>query len=200
MSRFDHFRLDSWLLPLGSKPLISGSLMSIFEQPFTIIMRKFLLFFAVVLFCGSAACGQSIKFTDLIYFTSLNNDAVYNTLLQSNAFRQDYSIDVNGQQLEYFKNISGKPNTEKIVVGRYTKLYNGTLLRTVSYTSTDPQYIINMISQAKRNGLELKFNGVDEANNIYLFDNNFYHVSIYLRRDQSSGLVEIKQKEYLGLE
>jgi len=91
-------------------------------------------------------------------------------------------------------------NTEKIIAGGYTKLYNGTLLRTVVYTSTDPQHIINMISQAKRYGLELKFRGADAYNNIYLYDNSFYHVSIYLRRDQSSGLVEIKQKEYLGLE
>ena len=163
-------------------------------------MRKFLFVFPVMLFYGLCMYGQSIKFTDLIYFTNLTNDAVYNTLLQSNAFRQDYTIDVNGQQLEYFKNISGKPNTEKIIVGRYTRLYDGTVLRTVSYTSADPRHIINMISQAKRNGLELKFRGVDEANNIYLFDNSFYQVSIYLRRDQTSGLVEIKQKEYLGLE
>ncbi len=109
-------------------------------------------------------------------------------------------MDVNGEAMEYFKNISNKPNTEKIIVGSYTKLYDGTLLRTVDYTSTDPQYIINMISQAKRNGLELKFRGADASNNIYLFDNSFYHVSIYLRRDQTSGLVEIKQKEYLELE
>jgi hypothetical protein len=57
-----------------------------------------------------------------------------------------------------------------------------------------------MISQAKRYGLDLKFRGADPFNTIYLFDNSFYHVSIYLKRDQTSGLVEIKQKELLGLE
>jgi len=57
-----------------------------------------------------------------------------------------------------------------------------------------------MISQVKRYGLNLQFRGVDVANNIYIYDNSFYLVSIYLRRDQSSGWVEIKQKEYLGIE
>ena len=163
-------------------------------------MKKYLILLPVLL-CGTLVTrAQSIKFSDLIYFTNLTNGEIYNTLLQGNKFNQDYTEDINGQELEYFKNITAKPNTEKIIVGAYTKLYNGTILRTVNYTSTDSQYIINMISQAKRYGLELKFRGVDASNNIYLYDNNFYHVSIYLRRDQTSGQVEIKQKEYLGLE
>jgi len=164
-------------------------------------MKKYLFLLPVVFLAGLSAQAQSTKFADLVYFTSLNNGEVYNNLLQGNSFRQDYSIDVNGHEIEYFKNIANKPNTEKIVVGNFTKLYNGTVLRTVNYTSTDPQHIINMLAQAKRyNGLEMKFQGADEANNIYLFDSSFYQVSIYLRRDQTSGLVEIKQREYLGLE
>jgi|ERR1700744_3171178 len=163
-------------------------------------MKKYLFLLPVMLLASLSMYGQSTKFSDLVYFTSLTNQDVYNTLLQSNSFRQDYAIDVNGQQIEYFKNITPKPNTEKIVVGNYTKLYNGTILHTVDYTSTDPQHIINMISQAKRYGLNMVFHGADESNNIYLFDNSFYQVSIYLRRDQTSGMVEIKQKEYLNLD
>jgi hypothetical protein len=144
--------------------------------------------------------GQNIKFNDLVYFTSLTNRQVFDNLMQGNAFRQDYTTSVNGQEVEYFKSIGAKPNSEKINVGVFTKLYNGTILRTVTYTSNDPQNILSMISQAKRYGLLLKFRGVDDSNNIYLYDNDFYHVSIFLRRDQSSGMVEIKQKEYLGLE
>jgi hypothetical protein len=163
-------------------------------------MKKFLFLLPAMLIASLNIHAQSTRFDDLIYFTSLSNGEVYNNLLQGNSFRQDYSMDVNGRQLEYFKNIGPKPGTEKIIVGDYTRLYNGTVLHTVNYTSTDPQNIINMISQAKRFGLELKFRGADESNNIYLFDSSFYHVSIYLRRDQTSGLVEIKQKEYLGLD
>ena len=163
-------------------------------------MKKYLILLPVMLLASLSMYAQSTKFNDLIYFTSLSNGDVHNTLLQGKSFRQDYSVDVNGRQLEYFKNIGTKPNTEKIMVGDYTRLYDGTILHTVNYTSTDPQHIINMVAQAKRFGLEMKFQGADEANNIYLFDSSFYHVSIYLRRDQTSGLVEIKQKEYLGLE
>jgi hypothetical protein len=163
-------------------------------------MKKYLFILPFVLFCSLTTYGQSIKFNDLVFLTNLTNDAVYNNLIQGNSFRQDYSEDVNGQPTEYFKSIGAKPNSERITVGRYTKLYNGTVLRTVVYTSTDVQNIISMIGQAKRYGLDLKFRGVDNSNNIYIYDNSFYQVSIYLRRDQTSGLVEIKQKEYLGID
>jgi len=163
-------------------------------------MKKYLLFLPALLFCSINMYGQSVKFSDLVYYTNLTNGEVHNTLQEGSAFRQDYTEDINGQQLEFFKNIKSKRNSEQIIVGRYTRLYDGTVLRTVNYTSTNPQNIINMISQAKRNGLDLKFRGADASNSIYLFDNNLYHVSIYLRHDQTSGLVEIKQKEFLGLE
>jgi hypothetical protein len=163
-------------------------------------MKKYLILMPLMLLCSLSMYAQSVKFADLVYFTSLSNGEVYNNLRQTSFFRQDYTMDVNGQPIEYFKRINANPNLERIVVGKFTKLYDGTMLRTVTYTSTDVQNIINMISQAKRYGLDLKFRGVDDANNIYLYDNSFYHVSIYLRRDQTAGLVEIKQKEYLDLE
>ncbi|HAL83172.1 MAG TPA: hypothetical protein DCO83_13860 [Mucilaginibacter sp.] len=165
-----------------------------------VVMSKHLILILLLLLCTSGMYAQSIKFSDLVYFTSLSNGEVYNNLIQGKAFRQDYTEDENGQELEYFKNIANKPNTEEIITGSFTKLYDGTKLRTIVYTSTDGQNIINMISQAKRYGLELKFRGTDASNNIYLYDNNFYHVSIYLKLDKTSGMVEIKQKELLGLE
>ncbi|MDB5008025.1 MAG: hypothetical protein JWP45_2418 [Mucilaginibacter sp.] len=163
-------------------------------------MKKYLFLLSTMFVCYSGVYCQSIKFNDLIYLTSLNNRQVFDNLMQGKAFRQDYTMDVNGQEMEYFKSIGPKANSEKINVGGYTKLLDGAILRTVNYTSNDPLYILNMISQVKRYGLELKFRGEDATNNIYLYDNNFYHVSIYLRRDQTSGLVEIKQKEYLGID
>ncbi len=56
-----------------------------------------------------------------------------------------------------------------------------------------------MVSQAKYAGLDMIFQGSDDVNNIYLFSNNLYQVSIYLRHDQKSGMVEIKQKEFLNI-
>ena len=163
-------------------------------------MKKYLFLLAALLFCSVTTFGQSINFNDLVYFTNLTNRQVFDNLLEGSRFRQEYTMNVNGQELEYFRSVGKKANSEKIVIGGYTKLYDGTILRTVNYTSTDGQNIINMIAQVKRYGLQMKFQGADVSNNIYLFDNAFYRVSIYLRRDQKSGLVEIKQKEFLGLE
>ena len=163
-------------------------------------MKKYLFLLPLWSFLNINAFGQSIKFNDLVYFATLTNRQVYDNLLQGNAFRQDYMMDVKGQEVETFKRMGAKPELEKITVGYFTKLYNGTILRTVSYTTKNPQFILNMVSQAKYYGLELRFRGADDYNNIYLYDNSFYHVSIYLRRDQSSGLVEIKQVEYRDLE
>ncbi|MDF2432317.1 MAG: hypothetical protein JWP44_1948 [Mucilaginibacter sp.] len=163
-------------------------------------MKKCLYLLSITFFCCSIGYCQSIKFSDLVYLTSLNNRQVFDNLMQGKIFRQDYTANVNGQEITYFKSIGPKANSEKINVGGYTKLFNGATLKTVYYSSNDPLNIFNMISQVKRYGLELKFRGEDAANNIYLYDNNFYHVSIYLKRDQTAGLVEIKQKEYLGME
>jgi len=80
-------------------------------------MKKYLLVLPVMLFCTLTMRAQSIKFSDLVFLTTLPNDAVYNNMIQGNAFRQDYSEDVNGQQLEYFKSIGAKPNAERITVG-----------------------------------------------------------------------------------
>ncbi len=164
------------------------------------VMKKYLFLLTALLFCGINGFGQSLNFNNLVYFANLTNRQVFDNLLEGNKFRQEYTMQVNGQELEYFRSIGKKANSEKIIIGSFTKLNDGTVLRTVNYTSTDPQNIINMIGQVKRYGLTLKFRGVDDFNNIYLFDNDFYRVSIYLRRDKKSGLVEIKQKEFLGLE
>jgi hypothetical protein len=163
-------------------------------------MKKLLFLLPLLLLGSSRMYGQSIKFNNLIYLTGLNNDAVYNRLKEGDAFKQDYSENVNGQEMEYFENTGPKPNTERIITGAYTKLYNGVILHTLDYTSTDVQNIINLISQAKRYGLEMQFRGEDDADNIYLFSNSFFFVSFYVRRDQTSGLVEIKQKEYLNID
>src|SRR5580704_7928367 len=123
-------------------------------------MRKYLFLFPLLLLGSARMYGQSIKFSELVYLATLNNEGVYTTLKQGNAFKQDYSEDVDGQQMEYFNSIGAKPASEKIATGSFVKLYNGTILRTLVYTSTDIQNIINMIGQAKRYGLALQFRGV----------------------------------------
>ena len=163
-------------------------------------MKKFLCFLPILLLGSIIAKGQSIKFSELVYMTPMANDAVYANLKQGSAFKQDYSEDVDGYSMEYFKRANAKPDLERIITGRYTKLYNGIILRTLDYTSTDVQNILNMVSQAKYAGLDLIFEGADDVNNIYFFNSPQYQVSIYIRKDQTSGVVEIKQKEYLNID
>lgn len=165
-------------------------------------MKKYIFLFSLLfLAAGTTAFGQSIKFKELVYLTGLNNNIVYHTLRGSDAFKQDYSENINGRDMEYFKNRPAAGiDTERIAVGAYTRLYNGDTLRTLDYTSTNRQYILNMISQAKHSGMNLLFRGADEINNIYQFDDSFYSVSITFPIDASKplpGRVEIKQKEYL---
>jgi hypothetical protein len=163
-------------------------------------MKKILFFLPLLLLGSIMAKAQSIKFSDLVYMTPMSNEAVYATLKQGSTFKQDYSEDVDGYPMEYFKRANAKPDQERITTGKYTKLYNGVILRTLDYTSTDIQNILNMVSQAKYDGMNVLFEGSDNVNNIYLFSNNFYQVSIYVRHDQTSGVVEIQQKEYLNID
>ncbi|WP_259070042.1 hypothetical protein HDF24_24640 [Mucilaginibacter sp. X4EP1] len=162
-------------------------------------MKKLLLL-SVLFICSAGVYAQSIRFGELVNFTALSNREVFDNLMQGNAFRQDYTTQINGQEIEYFKSIGVKANVEQINVGTFSRLNNGTMLRTVIYKSTNPQDVINMVGQIKRYGLDLKFRGVDPSNNIYLYDSDFFHVSVFLRRDQTSGMIEIKQKEFLGLD
>lgn len=162
-------------------------------------MKKLLLL-SVLFICSVGVYAQSIRFGELVNFTALSNREVFDNLMQGNAFRQDYTTQINGQEVEYFKSIGVKANVEQINVGTFSRLNNGTMLRTVIYKSTNPQDVINMVGQIKRYGLDLKFRGVDPSNNIYLYDSDFFHVSVFLRRDQTSGMIEIKQKEFLGLD
>ncbi len=165
-------------------------------------MRKTLAFFIPLLLLGSViAKGQSIKFSDLVYMTPMNNDAVYATLKQGTAFKQDYSKQVDGYPMEYFKKANEKPDQERIITGRYTKLYDGVLTQSLGlHLRTDVQNILNMVSQAKYAGMDLVFQGSDDVNNIYLFSSNYFQVSIYVRHDQTAGMVEIKQKEILNID
>ena len=163
-------------------------------------MKKILFFLPLLLLGSMIAKGQSIKFDDLVYMAPMSNDGVYANLKQGSAFKQDYSEQVDGYSMEYFKRANAKPDQERIISGKYTQLANGTVLRTLDYTSTEVQNILNMVSAAKYAGMDMIFEGADDVNNIYLFSSNLYQVSIYVRHDQTSGLVEIKQKEILNID
>src|ERR1700753_3307151 len=111
-------------------------------------MKKILISLSLLL-TGLVAGAQSIKFGDLLYITPMTNDDAYATLRSGGVFKQDYSEQVDGYPMEYFRRNGAKPDQERIATGRFTRLYNGTVLRTLDYTSTDIQGILNLVSQAR---------------------------------------------------
>jgi len=162
-------------------------------------MRKFLFFLPLTLIFNLKVNGQSITFNDLVYYSGMQTRQIYDTFMKGNAFRQNYTTEVDGQTLTYFKSIANKTATEQVIAGHEDKTGDAKILKSIEYTSTDPDNILNMLAQAKKYGLVQRFRGADADNNIYLLDNDYYHVVIHLRRDQKSGTVEIFQKLLLVL-
>ena len=103
--------------------------------------------------------AQSVKFSDLVYYCNITSRQVYNTLLATNLFAEENIYVVNGQPIDHFTKIGKNANSEKIIVGKFVKMADGTILRTIDYSSTNARNILSMISQAKGYGLGLRFRG-----------------------------------------
>jgi hypothetical protein len=160
-------------------------------------MKKHLLM--LLLFCcGASTYGQSISFFDLTNLTNLSDGQAHNYLTLGNSFKHQYFENVDGKRLEHFRSISPKFKQQSITIGVNTVLKNGTVLHTITYTTFEPKYIINMIAQAKKSKLTMKFQGVDHDNNIFVFDNEFYRVEMYISTTDNKGMVKVNQKEFIG--
>ncbi|TSD63427.1 hypothetical protein FFF34_017710 [Inquilinus sp. KBS0705] len=160
-------------------------------------MKKY--FLLLLFFClRLAANAQNISFFDLTNLTNLSDGEAHNYLTLGGNFKQLYIQEIDGNKIEHFKTLNPKVAEQTVTVGKNIKLANGTILRTVSYTTRDPQHVVNMIGQARRSRLIMKFQGMDATNNIYVFDNEFYHVSMYISTTENTASVEVKQKEFVG--
>ncbi|SDF20028.1 hypothetical protein SAMN05216464_11459 [Mucilaginibacter pineti] len=167
-------------------------------------MKKY-LFVALLLLCAAGVSAQSITVNDLTSISNLSNADAHNYLVLGKGFKRQYLQDVDGNTVEHMHKTGQNKETgdkmeETVVVGVGTKLSSGTVLRTVTYTSLTTKHIFNLITQAKSLGLSMKFQGADSINNIYLFDNDFFHITMLINRNNAIGSVEVKQKEYLGFD
>ncbi|MFD0793321.1 hypothetical protein ACFQZX_06800 [Mucilaginibacter litoreus] len=160
-------------------------------------MKKYIVFLAL-LFAGVNSYGQSISFFDLTNLTNLTDGQAHTYLTLGNVFKHQYIEESNGKTIEHFSSKSNKVAHQTITIGQNAILSNGTILRTVTYTTTDPQHIVNLISQARRAQLTMKFQGQDEQNNIYKFNNDFYDITMLISTTANKGSVEISQKEFVG--
>lgn len=160
-------------------------------------MKKYL--FILLLFCLRQSAGaQSISFYDLTNLSNLSDGEAHTYLTLGKVFKHQYIEDVDGKKLEHFRTVSQQTKEQTITIGVNTVLSNGSVLHTVTYTTRDPKHIVNLIKQAERGKLTMKFQGVDAYNNIYVFDNDFYRVAMYISTTENKGMVKIDQKEFVG--
>jgi hypothetical protein len=160
-------------------------------------MRKY--FFILMLICfGSNAWAQSISFFDLTNLSNLSNGEAHTYLVLGKVFKQQYLQEIRGKKIERFRSIVPNVKEQTVTIGDNIPLSDGKFLRRVSYTTQDPQHIVNLIAQAKRSRMVMKFQGTDASNNIYVFDNDFYHITMLISTTERKGSVEIKQKEFTG--
>lgn len=160
-------------------------------------MKKYLLI--LLLFCfDTGTYAQSISFFDLTNLTNLSDGQAHNYLTLGKVFKHQYIETVDGKRIEHFKSLNPKLKEQNITIGVNTVLQNGTVLRTITYTTFEPQYVLNLIGQAKKSKLTLKFQGVDHDNNIFVFDNEFYRVDMYISTTNNKAMVKVNQKEFVG--
>jgi hypothetical protein len=160
-------------------------------------MKQYLL--AIFLFClCTGTYAQSISFFDLTNLTNLTDGQAHTYLTLGNVFKHQYLEEKDGKKIEHFRTRSNKVKEQSVTIGENTKLSNGTVLRTVVYDTRDPQHIVNLIAQARRAKLILKFQGQDNDNNIYKFDNEFYFITMLISTTENKGRVVVTQKEFVG--
>jgi hypothetical protein len=160
-------------------------------------MKKY--FLMLLLFgYGASTYAQSISFFDLTNLTNLSDGQAHNYLTLGKVFKHQYVENVDGKRIEHFRSISPKFKEQNITIGVNTVSQNGTVLHTITYTTLESQYVINMIAQAKRSKFTMKFQGVDHDNNIFVFDNEFYRVEMYISTTDNKGMVKVNQKEFIG--
>ena len=159
-------------------------------------MKKYCL--VVLLFCLCLkSYGQSISFFDLTNLTNLSDGQAHTYLTLGKVFKQQYIQEIDGKKIERFRSISNKVKEQSITIGENAKLSNGTILRTVTYDTADPHHIVNLIAQARRSKLTMKFQGQDTYNNIYKFDNDFYFITMTISATENKGQVVVTQKEFI---
>lgn len=155
--------------------------------------------FVLLGLCLSAMAtnAQSISMSDLTNLATINiTDANY-FLTSGKPFKQDYSEILNGLTLRHYVGTTPASKCESVMMGDGIKTSTSLVLHIVTYTSTNVKYILQLIGQAKSAELKKNFQGADQFNNIYIFDNFLYTVHVFIKTDNSEGMVKVEQKYYV---
>jgi hypothetical protein len=157
-------------------------------------MKRSLLI-VLLFFCFINVYGQSITLLDLSNLTSLNLKQADDYFAATKRFKLQFGEEVNGFIVEHYQTPAQAGKQETVIVGTGFKTASGAVLYAVSYETNDPQDIINLINQTKHAGLLLTFQGADDHNNIYIYDSFLYHVIFRLSFNQTTGIIDLTQKQ-----
>ncbi len=157
-------------------------------------MKKILSILVVMLSC-MAGRAQNITLNDLTNLVHLNNAEAYNYLIQARQFKREFVQDVDGHRIENYRSKLDTGKLERVVIGNAVRSYNGMVLRSVFYSTNSRQYLLNLVAQAKQAGLKKNLTGMDDKNNIYMFDNDLFSVTIHVGRGKSTGSVTVREKD-----
>lgn len=164
-------------------------------------MKKILFLFLLV-FAVAGARAQSMSFFSMADMVHLSAGQVDNILVNTGKFKANDKQIVGGQMLTSYQTIDRYKTPikgETLVIGAYNTTNSGEHLHTITYKSIYSEYVYNLIKQIQGLNYHTTLKGADQYKSLYIFDNNFYHVTVMMMRDQSMNTVEIRQKE-LGIE
>jgi len=160
-------------------------------------MKKYLL--AVGLFILTLSSkAQTMTFPDMVDLGHLNNDQLYATLIATGRYRVNTMAQVNGQDISYYEVIDRNKQVvkgETLVTGAYHTADHDVRLHTFTYQTTYADYVYNLMAQMTKDGYSLTFRGNDASKHIYIYDNQFTHVTIFIPFYHGTSSVEIREKD-----
>jgi len=159
-------------------------------------MKKLLIVSFFVISC-IAVQAQSLSLSDLTNMATFDMGRANVFLTQGKPFKQIYMEDKGKLLIHHYKGITPASKSESVVVGDGFVTASGTLLHSVTYTSTQTKYILNLIGQAHAAGFNRNFLGADAYKKIYVYANTLYTMRIFINRDNSEGTIEVKQNDFV---
>jgi len=159
-------------------------------------MRKILVVLLLV-YCGMDVQAQSLSLSDLTNMATFDMGRANVFLTQGKPFKQIYMEDKGKLVIHHYKGVTPASKSETVIVGNGFVTASGTLLHTVTYTSTQTKYILNLIAQAPASGFNRNFLGADQYRKIYVYANTLYTLRIFLNLDNTAGTVEVKQNDFV---
>ena len=160
-------------------------------------MKKLLVI--MVLCLGvMGANAQSISMSDLTNLSTINLTDGNNFLTSGKPFKQEYTEQSpDGFLLHHYAGTTPASMPESVIIGDGNKTKSDRVLHTVIYKSTNTKYLLTLVGEAQSAELKKNFQGADQFNNIYIFDNFLYSVHVFIKTDNTGGFVKVEQKDFV---